>query len=131
MNTHPYLWRNACVALLAVGFLGGLADLALAAGMGFRNDLNIPIVIQGETVVNKTSRRGQLLLIHPHKAAWDTNLAAGVRIVTIYEANQPNRVLDRITIPFDGVTDRAFAVTYVPVPPGARPKLKLVPLPAQ
>src|SRR5262245_28295112 len=102
MNCPNHPWRNACVTLFALAVLGGLPEAALAAGMGFRNDLNIPIVIQGETVVNNTSRRGQLLVVQPRKAAWDTNLMAGKRKVTIYEANQPYRVLWCDYIPFDG-----------------------------
>ena len=123
---HPL--GKACLGLLTLAAFGALPVTASAAGIGFRNDLNSPIIVQGETLVNNVLRRGQPLLIYPLKSAWDTNLTAGVRNITIYDARQPNRILLRsYPVPFAG-TDQAFRVVIDPGLPNAPPKVKLVPV---
>lgn len=92
---------RACLGLVALGLLGGLPSLAEAAGIGFRNDLNIRVIVQGASSVNNVVRRGQPLIIEPGKTLWDTNLPEGNREVIIY-AGQPNRILHRSVVPFHG-----------------------------
>ena len=112
------LHRNlgtACVGLCALALLGGLATPAGAAGIGFRNDLNIRIVVQGASNVNNVVRRGQPLVIEPGKTLWDTNLPSGPREIVIY-STLPNRPpLLRVVVPFQGEDMRLYVV---PTPTG-------------
>lgn len=119
---------TACLALLVLPALGGAQPLIVRAeGIGFRNDLPVPIVVQGASIVNNMLRRGPPLLIPPGRAAWDINLPPGLRFVTIYDANQPNRILYREPpIPFKG-RDLFFSVLPAPVP--NRVLLKAEPFP--
>jgi hypothetical protein len=89
------------LAVLVLGLMGGLPNLAEAAGIGFRNDLNSRVIVQGASVVNNVVRRGQALQIDPGKTLWDTNLPDGNREVIIY-AGQPSRILHRSIVPFQG-----------------------------
>jgi len=85
--------------LLVVG-----AAPAWAGGIGFRNDLKVPVIVQGASIVNGMVRRGPPILIQPGKIGWDNKLPAGMRYVTVYDANQPNRVIIReFRVPFQGL----------------------------
>ncbi len=128
MNRFREPLRSLRLGVLALAVLAALPALANAAEMGFKNDLAIPIIVQGQSVVNKVLRRGQPLLINPTKLAWDTNIMPGQRIIIIYDANRTNRILGRFVIPCDG-RDFLFSVQLVPVPPGVPPRVQLVPLP--
>ncbi len=129
MNRQTGTLGKACLGLLALAVLGALPAAARADGLGFRNDLKIPIIVQGESVVDNVLRRGQPLLIYPGKMAWDTNLKAGVRWISVYDARLPNRILlRRLPINFLG-GDLSFSVLPLPVPPAAFPRVKLMPLP--
>lgn len=122
------IWaRGVLLALIALVAVPVAAD---AAGICFQNDTNAAILVQGETVVNGMLRRGQPLLIQPRKMAWDANVPNGRRWVTIYDANQPTRVLGRFQIACEG-NDKAFSIFAVPVPPSAPPKvdIKAIPVP--
>ncbi len=96
-----------------------------AAGLGFRNDCQVPIIVQGATMVNNMLRRGQPILILPDKTAWDNNVPPGFRILTIYDANQPSRVLCRDRVNFSG-QDLRFVVRPVP---NSKDKVTIQPLP--
>src|SRR5260370_29185652 len=72
MYRHLRALRKACLGLLALAALGAMPATAAAGSMGFRNDLNIPIVVQGESVINGVLQRGHALLIAPRKCAYDT-----------------------------------------------------------
>ena len=70
---------------------------AVATGttIAFRNELTVPVIVVGSSVVNGVLRRGQPLIVRPGKLALDGNLPPGVRLYTIYDANQPSTVLLR------------------------------------
>jgi hypothetical protein len=63
-------------------------------GIGFRNDLKIPVIVQGVSLVNNMQRRGQPILVNPGKVVWDNNLPTGFRVYSVYDASQ-QRVLLR------------------------------------
>jgi hypothetical protein len=128
MNRQPRPLQNACLALLALAVFGALPEALHAAGTGFKNQLPIPIIIQGESIVNGALRRGPVLLIHPGKTVWDTNVPPGKRRVIVYEANQPNRTLHQEFLLVENA-DQAFRVVPLPTPAGGPPRLKLMPLP--
>src|SRR5947209_6657733 len=72
-------------------------------GIGFRNETKSPVLVEGASMVNGMLRRGQPIRIPPGQMAWDSNLSPGPRYVTIYDANQPTRILYRDPpIPFQG-----------------------------
>lgn len=92
--------------------------------IGFRNDVKITVIVQGATVVNGMQRRGQPLRIEPTKAGYDINLPPGIRFITIYDANQPSRVLLRdLPVPV-GQGDLFFAIRSAP---GGQARVILVP----
>jgi hypothetical protein len=121
--------RRSLSSLIAVGLLLALPALGVrsarveAAGMGFRNDLKTPVVIQGANIVNGMLRRSKPLVLLPGKTGWDTNLPPGNRIVTVYDYFQPNRILFQGTVAFQG-NDMFFAVQAV----GTPPQLRLMPM---
>jgi hypothetical protein len=95
-----------CVLSLALGILAAMpSGSSFAQGqprgpnIAFRNDTKTAVIVQGATEVKGMQRRGQPLLVQPGKTVYDTNLPAGDRFVTIYDANQTNKVLHRDRIP--------------------------------
>jgi hypothetical protein len=92
---------KACLAMLVLGALGGLANSTEAAGIAFRNDLTVRVTVQGASSVNNVARRGPLLVIDPGKTLWDSNVPSGNREVIVY-GGQPTRILYRTVIPFMG-----------------------------
>jgi hypothetical protein len=83
----------------ALALLPLLPEMANAAGIGFRNELDMPILIQGASNINGMIRRGQPIILLPGRTGLDPNIPPGQRQISIYDANQPNRVLLRTTIP--------------------------------
>jgi hypothetical protein len=126
MIRHPGTLRKVCVGLTALAVLGALPEVARAASIGFRNDLPGTILVQGESIVNGTPRRGQVLRIFSGKMAWDTNLKAGARTIRIYDARN-NRLLLQQMLPFDG-KDVSFRVVLVPATARTPARVQLVPL---
>ena len=103
---------------LIAGFIALLASPTSAqqhgGGIGFRNDLNTPVLVEGASVVNGMLRRGQPIRIAPGQMCWDCNVNPGLRYVTIYDANQPTRILYRDPpIPFQG-RDLLYGVKPMP-----------------
>jgi len=82
--------KKAALALVVLPLLAGSVR---AAGIGFKNDLKIPIIVQGATFEKNVLRRGQPLLIYPGKTVWDLNLKTGNRFITIYDGRQPTRII--------------------------------------
>jgi hypothetical protein len=114
MNRLVRNLSTACLGLCAFGLLGGLPTPARAAGIGLQNNLNIRVVVQGESLVNSVVRRGQPLVIDPGKVLWDTNLPAGPRVIMIY-GGQPARILHREVVPFQ---NQDMMLYIVPAGPG-------------
>jgi hypothetical protein len=85
----------ASLSLLALPLLAGEAARAQqsTAAIGFRNETNSAVLVQGASLVNGMLRRGQPLLISSGKMAWDTQVSKGPRQITIYDANQTSRIL--------------------------------------
>ena len=69
------------------------APVQATGSASFRNDLKVPVIVQGISQVNGVLKRGQPLLVAPGKTAGDFNVPAGVRAYSVYDANQPTRVL--------------------------------------
>jgi hypothetical protein len=85
----PYMAATSLTLLLLLIS----AAPAFSAGITFRNEHKIPIIVQSATVVNNMVRRGAPLLIYPGKIARELNLKAGDRVITVYDGRQPTRIL--------------------------------------
>jgi hypothetical protein len=123
-------------------FLAVLPLLALAvfpaaveAGplIGFRNDTNGTIIVQGMSVMNGQLRLGKRLTIQPGAVAWDTIAAPGNKLITVVDAKQPTRTLLQDTIQC-GTKSLFFSIAPVkkkPAPGDKKapktPKLELTP----
>lgn len=124
MKRLPRFLKKLALALVVFPLLAGSVR---AAGIGFKNDHKIPIIVQGASLENNVIRRGQPLLIYPGKTVWDLNLKPGNRFITIYDARQPTRILfqspanpQRVhpfgPIPFED-QDMLFSVRPLPTNP--------------
>jgi hypothetical protein len=61
-----------------------------AVAVSFRNELKIPVIIQGFTVVNGMPRAGMAMVVLPGKTAIDNNVPAGtIRFYRVVDANRP------------------------------------------
>jgi hypothetical protein len=78
-------------------------------GIGFRNDLKTPVIVQGVSLVNNMQRRGQPFLVQPGKTVWDNNLPMGMRYYTIYDANQQRILLRDRNVPVQN-KDQFFVI---------------------
>lgn len=124
MKRWNWLSLKAGISALAILFLA--SSLAHSGGIGFQNKLSQPIVVQGASVVNGMNRRGQPIVVVPGRIAWDVNLPPTQRQITIYDANQPNRVLFRQVVPFAGLDVLYSVVPNIPGSP-MPVRLQLVP----
>jgi len=108
MFTNSKLIVSAAVLALCV-----CTTQAFSAGIGFRNDLRPiqPVIVQGASVAGDMVRRGQPLLIFPGRISWDNRLDPGVRVITIHDATQPTRILQRQAVPFVG-QDLFYSIQY-------------------
>jgi hypothetical protein len=84
-----------------------------AAGIGFKSNIPIPVIVQGASTVDNMLRRGAPVVIAPGKLGWDLNLKAGVRFITIYDGRLPTRVLFQGPVAFQG-QDMLFTIQPVP-----------------
>jgi hypothetical protein len=64
-----------------------------AASLTFRNDTKAAVIVQGTSNVGGMIRRGQPVLVAAGRTGGDFNVPAGQRSYTVYDANQPSRVL--------------------------------------
>lgn len=129
------MWRNLtriAGLMVAAVLVGALPQTAAAGGIGFRNDLNTPIIVQGVSFANikgqPTKVRGKPLLIEPGKTAWDVNVKPGDREIFIHLYDrQTNKLIEigRELHPFMG-QDIFFIVQPIPPPnPNMPPKCRL------
>lgn len=92
-----------------------------APGIGFRNDLTIPVIVQGVSLVGNMQRRGQPFLIKPGKTVWDNNLPMGLRYYTLYDGNRQRILLRNRAVRIDKV-DQFFVIRMAA---GIGPQVKL------
>jgi hypothetical protein len=124
MKLLARILKKTALALVVLPLLAGSAR---AAGIGFKNDHKIPIIVKGASIENGVIRYGQPLLIQPGKTVWDLNLKPGKRFITIYTAQLPTRILFQSPlnpqrthplgpIPFTG-QDLFFSIRPLPTNP--------------
>jgi hypothetical protein len=112
--------KNAGGVLLALVVLGLAPVVVEAAGIGFRNETNQMIYVQGCSNINGKPVRGPLLQIPPGKILWDIGLMKGDRVIKI--TNAANQTLFEDVRFFDG-NDTFYGV--VPVIYKGPPKVVL------
>jgi hypothetical protein len=90
------------VAAICIALAAGAAQTAQAqipvggVAVGFRNELNRPVIVQGYTKVNGMPKRGMAMVVLPGKVVVDNNVPGGAtRYYMICDANQPNLVYIR------------------------------------
>src|SRR5262249_9743205 len=94
-------WAKCMIlALCVLGFAPAAVE---AASLGYRNDLNVPIVIQTVVVVNNQLRKGKPLILLPGEVSFDPVTPSGARRIIINAARRPNALLfqDDITVKDD------------------------------
>ncbi len=107
--------------LLTVLLIGWSAAPASAETLVLRNDCNAPIVVQAVSVFRGVFRRDRPYLLR----AGDTTpgiVLPGDKIITVYDAKVPNRVLFQGTVS-GGLIDRHFRI----LPPPPRVRMQLLP----
>jgi hypothetical protein len=82
-----------CILIAAAEFAP--AQQPNTVSIGFRNQTNSNILIQGCTIINKTRSVGQILQMKKTGGMAFDNVPLGIRYITIYDANQPAVVLLR------------------------------------
>ena len=81
----------ACLAISAWGSVQ--AQPAGTVSVGFRNQTNLTVIVQGYTIVNGSVRKGATITIKKNAMAFENHVPTGARYYTIHDANQPSRIL--------------------------------------
>jgi len=105
------------VVVLAVLLLGGSATPASAETLVFRNDCKAPVVVQVVSVFRGVFRRDRPYLLHPGDITKPGVALIGDKVITIYDAKVPNRILYQGAVPSSSL-DRHFSI--VPDDPHVR-----------
>ncbi|MBI1833079.1 MAG: hypothetical protein HYR84_16690 [Planctomycetes bacterium] len=80
-----------CLALFAPDNAWGQVPKTVT--VGFRNQTNSDLLVQGFTIVNGVQRLGQPVTIRKGGIAFELNVPPGVRFYTIVDAKSPVRPL--------------------------------------
>jgi hypothetical protein len=94
--------------------LGALAAVLLVPGLArsealeFRNDTRAPVIVQGTCLVRGALVRDRPYLVNPNDKSPAISLPGG-KVIWIYDAKVPSRVLLRQTIPA-GTEDQLFSI---------------------
>lgn len=107
---------------------GDVSSQGPGAAVLFRNQTKGPVIVQGISSVGGMVRRGQPVVVAPGQGGGDFNVPAGARVYSVYDANQPSRVLAK-DVPFNipAGTNLLIAIRVLPnnqvalVPEAARP----------
>jgi hypothetical protein len=115
----------ASLGLLALLVVAARPASAGAVGVGFTNKMKTSIVVEAAGIVRGNVVRSNPLLINPGKMGGFPNIPPGQWRISIYDANQPSRLLYRGTIPI--FNQNLFFNVHLLKPPPAAPRAKLVP----
>jgi hypothetical protein len=116
---------------IGTAFLSLLAGLVLVAwtpavgaqgaAMGFHNKTKCSIYIEAVSKVGRRVIKDKMLLIGPDKVAYHLNIPVGNRLINIYDANKPGKLLFRGSLT---VTQNTFFAVQTVA--GNPPRVKLV-----
>ena len=97
--------KLALAALIAISCLFVLAgnpaqaQVPKTASVGFNNKTDLNVIIQGFSIVNGSKRYGPPLQLKKNGSmAFESNVPPGPRYYTVYDANQPAKVLLRDSV---------------------------------
>lgn len=113
------MWCGGVV--LAALLVGWSATTASAETLEFRNECKAPVVVQVVGVFHGVFRRDRPYLLHPGDITKPGVTLNGDKVVTIYDAKVPNRILYQSAIPA-GSRDRHFRIV-----PDDPPRVRLLP----
>lgn len=109
----------------AVGALLLFASAPLRAqNLVLRNDTQAAVVVHPMSVSAGVVRRARPILLNPKAMTLPAIMLPGDRIITIYDASVPTRILFKGTLPASS-TNRAYAIQ----PDLPAPRVTLVPIP--
>jgi hypothetical protein len=91
MNCQRRCWLT--VAVLAVGTAALSAQNARAGWLGFRNELDYPVIIQVCAESKDGIRPGTPKYVYPSEVVWDRVPDSAPRRVTISDARSPRPIL--------------------------------------
>src|SRR3954447_19557381 len=85
---------SALVLATCIAIAGAAPPAARAQAGGvvvsFRNEMKIPVIVQGYTFINRMPKYGMALVVHPGKTVSDNNVPANtIRYYQIVDANRP------------------------------------------
>jgi hypothetical protein len=124
------LWGSEAprgLGLLAVLLAGWSAAPAFAETLVFRNDCNAPVIVQAAGVFRGIFRRDRPYLLRPGDATPGIVLP-GDKVITIYDAKMPNRILYQGALPANS-TDLRFRILPDVPPPRVRIQMQAPPKP--
>lgn len=111
------LLRRPATLALVLGLLSLCPGIAQAGWVGFRNETNVPVVVQITHVVRPREQHGKPHLIQPGNVTWEAVMQPGAKRITVYNANQPRQVLYQGPLLYAG-NDLFFAVQLEAPTPG-------------
>jgi hypothetical protein len=133
MITHFHGFRASKAAfLLAVLILAAAPAASQAGWLGFRNDTKAAIIVRTGVPVGRPARVtwGRPKAMQAEEVAWDVVLQPGVRVIQVFDPNQPAQPIFQISLPVKGdqfysiKLDAAGAVKLesikAPMPPPGR-----------
>jgi hypothetical protein len=97
------------VAVITLVTALGLPGVSAAAGIGFRNETDLAIRVQGAVYVNGAILRSPSFVVPVGQTGWDFKVPVGNRLIYIYDAQRPNRTLFKGMIQCQG-KDMLFVV---------------------
>jgi hypothetical protein len=124
---NPFSWKMSTLGLSLLAGVGIVfcSSGAEAASIGFHNHLKKNIYVEAVSIVRNKVLRDRPLLISPGKVGWHMNVPPGNRVIYIYDANPPVRLLYRNAVGV-GAQNLFFAVQPAQPVRGA-PRATLVP----
>jgi hypothetical protein len=110
--------------LLLAGLIVLCLPAAAAAGdITVKNDLNVPVVVQGACVVKGMLQRDKPHVVKPGDSSPAISLP-GDKVIFIYDAQNPNIVLGQVPVK-DPPKDVTMAIVPIPKPKRNGPKVTL------
>jgi hypothetical protein len=107
-----YFRARRCLLAALFGFFL-VPGVVQACWIGFRNDTDFPVVVQGAAVVKGRLRWGTPHVLYPGEVCWNCVVQAGKKQMVVFNAKK--RVLSKQFITC-GADDQFFAIT--PAGPG-------------
>src|SRR5689334_7903047 len=88
-----YKSKLACLGVIALASVLAAPADAATGSLGFRNDTDGPVIIQGMSIVRGAIRAGKRHVLQPGDVGWDQIVAPGNKLILIWAAKQPTKVL--------------------------------------